>query len=1456
MLRNQKSLSILVVVSMIAQLLLTGLALGPQEAKAAGSSGPVLNGMYPNGASVPRNTDLILTFDEPVRKGTGSIRVRKVNDNTEVAAYEVSSSSYVAIQPSENVVRVNLSSNLVEGTSYYVLVDSGAFISKSTSINYQGLNNASLWKFTVVASDNTAPTVSVYNPAISPPSNTVPAASNLSLTFSENVYATSGYITVQKRSGDAQVLDVNSTSVQGSGSSTITIIPSTPLSPATTYDVTIPSGVFIDGAGNSYTGISGTSWSFRTADPAMLTTMMPEDNALSVSPTAPLVLSIKDPSNNPIPISKGTGSIMIKRISDNSLFQQFNITDSSLTISGHTLTIPHSSFQANTGYYVLADPGVLKDAATGFISYQGITDATLWNFSTTTGLDTIAPTVSLLSPLNNANVNVLSANLEMTFSESVYAGTGDIVIRNASTGGVLETIPVTSSKVTGAGSNKIIINPAASFANNTTYYVTVSSQAFRDLVGNNYAGISSSYGWTFRASQDAAAPIIAALSPDNGAINMGTGSTLTATFNEPISIVNSVGEAFIRKNGTTAGAVSAVLSLDPNDSTKLIITPSAQLEANTAYYVEIGSGAIEDLAGNDFVGILNEYRWSFRTIGSDTAIPQVSKVELTNSTRIVLTYNEALDSVSIPSAASFYVTVNNLARAVTAVAVSGQTVSLTLQSGVVYGQAVKLAYTKSTSGGIKDLSGNQAASFSSRDVTNAPDSTLPVPLSGSANGSLVTLVFNEELAAVNSAANSQFYVYVGGTYYSVLGIYGVGSTLMLTMNGTVASGQTVSVGYTPSSYPIRDLAGNAVAGFSSFYVTNGLDAAAPVLQTIAASGTKVTLTYSEGLNSSYVPLANQFTVLAGNIVRAVSYVEVVNNQVILTLTSSLTAGQSVLVSYMTGSVNTRDLAGNQAAAFTSVPAGSSSGTAGVQGAVAKGATVTITFNETLNGAFVPTIYQFIVKVKGVPYSISRVEVAGAAAKLTLATPASIGETVTVSYTNTGLGLRTVSNKVIDSFSDLSAANQTTWLDSLSGDYEAADGGGIGLKTSAASLSTASSPAGFTANQYLISGEKLTTAYQAARTAGQTKLRAVFKVPSTEKAAIVALPLSTLLQEYRYGSQSSFAVQYQGATYEVPLSTLDFEELGRLLGASAGLGNLFIEIEQGATSLTSGLTTAITRAKAQVIAGPTNFEASVAYSGAKQPIKEFKSYVTRSFETTSPVTPGQTAVVWVDPQTGVLSYVPTTVTTSGGKSVVTFKRKGNSAYALVRGAVTYTDISKHWARADIAALSNKYIVEGRSGGLFAPDKAVTRAEFAVFIARGLGLTGDKSAASKFADVNTATTLAAYIGAASKAGIVQGNPDGTFKPNNTITRQEMAAMMVRAANAAGVNVQLSSTGAYLGKFKDSSRISSWAQTDVAKAVYAGIINGKTTTTFSPATNATRAEAVVMIKRMLDYVDFISL
>ncbi|SFJ26581.1 repeat-containing protein [Paenibacillus sp. UNC496MF] len=1472
MMRMRRAVSFIIAALLVLQVVIGGLAAGPKRAEAA-TSGPVIANIspLPSTANVPTNTNLKLTFDENVRKGTGSatIQIRKQLDNALFESYVVATDSRVAIGTgaNRNVVTISPSSNFALNTSYYVTIDAGAFANESNNANFAGLTSAVGWSFTTVAAaDTTPPALNATNPFSPANGGTAGVGTALKLSFNEPVFAASGSITVQNvaQSWDSQVISVNSVGVSGSSTSTINVTLPNVLNGSSTYEVSVPSGAFQDAAGNPFGGVDGARWRFTTTAPPLGTPVLkPADNAYSVSVTTNLVLSF------PGAVAANTGTITINKVADNTTVQTIGANSGSVSYvpnasTGGTDVVidPPSDLAPNTGFYVLIDGGAFKDAGDSSKLFQGISDARAWSFVTDPGNDTTPPTLLAdRKPLGTQATRTVS--LEMNFSEPVYPGTGNIVIRSLPSGNAFASIPVTSTKVSGGGTTKITVTDASkTYADNARYYVEIGGQAFSDVKGNYFAGLSGSIAWSFTVTQDSDKPSLVLQVPASGAQNVPLqGTQLEATFSEPIMLGTSGAAITVKRvSGTGNSPLTTTYAIDPNNNRKLLVTVNGTMAGNTDYYAEISPGAVTDLAGNAFDGILNQYGWAFRTSASSYGPPTVTGAALVGTNKIDIAFNENLDTrdTATPAPANFYVTVNGAARSVTNVAIGGHTVTLTLQSAASYGQVIKVSYSAG-SNPIKDLDGTAAASFSGIIVTNVPDTTAPYQVSGSLNGTTIVLTFSEEIAQVSSYAYAQFSVYVDGSYRSATSYSSSGSVVFLAFSGAApASGQTVSVSYYAQSYPLRDLAGNAAANFSNFYVQNGTDRSAPALQYVTAAGSLVTLAYNEALNTALTPPAASFYVTVNGASRSVYSVSVSGSQVLLSLSTAISTGDSVVVTYVGGTPAITDLYGNAASTFSSMPA-NNGGTSSLvlNGIIAKGGTVTVSFSAALSASYPASTSQFSVKVNNASRPISNASVSGSSVVLSLYTPVAIGDAVKVSYSNAGLGPRSVTGVLPASFTEVGAANQTTWADNASGDYEAAEGGGLGIKSSAAITTSTVSPAGIPANQYALTGEKVTAAYNAVRSVSGTVPRVVFTVPSTENAAIVALPLGALEDAKKLASNASIGVAYKAVTYDIPLSALNFAQLAQMMNAAGPVGQLVVSIDTNAGSLASALNAQLSSAGDLSLVNPVSFQLAVTNNGRTKPVDNLSGYVTRTIKTSANLDGKQVAVVWLDPQTNKLSYVPTQVTQANGQSVVTFKRKGNSVYAVVKGTAKFTDLAKHWARNDIQLLANKYIVEGSTLTAFAPNKAVTRGEFAMFIAKGLGLTGDRSAAAKFKDVNTSAALAAYIGAAATSGIVQGMTDGSFKANNPITREEMATMMVRAAAAAGVQYALKGAAAdTLKKFADRGKIGTWAQADVAKAVQAGIIAGQTATSFGGKNKATRAEAAVMVKRLLANVDFLDI
>ena len=227
------------------------------------TTNPTLSSSSPadNATSVAVASNIVLTFSEAVDVESGNITIKKTSDDSTIATIDVTSD--LVTGTGTTTITVNPSSDLSESTEYYVLIDATAFDDPSGG-SYTGITSTTALSFTTAGTD---PTLSSSSPADN--ATSVGVDSNIVLTFSEAVDVESGNITIKKTSDDSTIatIDVTSDLVTGTGTTTITVNPSSDLSESTEYYVLIDATAFDDPSGNSYAGISSTTaLSFTTID--------------------------------------------------------------------------------------------------------------------------------------------------------------------------------------------------------------------------------------------------------------------------------------------------------------------------------------------------------------------------------------------------------------------------------------------------------------------------------------------------------------------------------------------------------------------------------------------------------------------------------------------------------------------------------------------------------------------------------------------------------------------------------------------------------------------------------------------------------------------------------------------------------------------------------------------------------------------------------------------------------------------------------------------------------------------------------------------------------------------------------------------------------------------------------------------------------------------------------------
>ena len=175
---------------------------------------------------------------------------------------------------------------------------------------------------------------------------------------------------------------------------------------------------------------------------------------------------------------------------------------------------------------------------------------------------------------------------------------------------------------------------------------------------------------------------------------------------------------------------------------------------------------------------------------------------------------------------------------------------------------------------------------------------------------------------------------------------------------------------------------------------------------------------------------------------------------------------------------------------------------------------------------------------------------------------------------------------------------------------------------------------------------------------------------------------------------------------------------------------------------------------------------------------------------------------------------------------------------------FDDIGNYeWAKTAISVLSAKAVINGKSDRVFAPGDNVTRAEFIKMLIGAFSLSGN--AEIKFNDVPDEHWSHTYISAAVANKIANGISETLFGANDKITRQDMAEFCNRIIELKDLDIKGEDVN-----FNDENKIAPYALESVKTLARAGIINGTGDGNFAPESNATRAEAAVIIYRLSEY------
>lgn len=229
--------------------------------------------------------------------------------------------------------------------------------------------------------------------------------------------------------------------------------------------------------------------------------------------------------------------------------------------------------------------------------------------TSSTSADRAAPKVTKFTPADNSKKVTLTANITLTFSESIQRGSGNLVLKKAD-GTVIETFDAATSQRLKISGSSLKIDPTQKLENGTRYYLTFDAGVVTDKVGNAVKGNTS---YDFTTLRERVAPKVTSFFPADGASNISTTQPIQIVFSEAIK--RGTGDILIRDvKGKLLETIKASSSRLAIDDRSLVITPGKKFATDTKYTVTIAAGVVKDLAGNSYPGAKS---YDFKTAATD-----------------------------------------------------------------------------------------------------------------------------------------------------------------------------------------------------------------------------------------------------------------------------------------------------------------------------------------------------------------------------------------------------------------------------------------------------------------------------------------------------------------------------------------------------------------------------------------------------------------------------------------------------------------------------------------------------------------------------------------------------------------------------------------------------------------------------------------------------------------------
>lgn len=360
------------------------------------------------------------------------------------------------------------------------------------------------------------------------------------------------------------------------------------------------------------------------------------------------------------------------------------------------------------------------------------------------------------------------------------------------------------------------------------------------------------------------------------------------------------------------------------------------------------------------------------------------------------------------------------------------------------------------------------------------------------------------------------------------------------------------------------------------------------------------------------------------------------------------------------------------------------------------------------------------------------------------------------------------------------------------------------------------------------------------------------IPVNGKSDVVVGELTGQMVKSMESKEAVLQIKTENATYTLPTAQINIDNVSKQLGTQVALQDIKVSITIAAPSADTlkEVQDNARKNNYQIVVKPVEFDITCTSGSKTVEVSKFNSYVERIISIPAGIDASKITTGIVLNADGSFSHVPTTIIAIDGKYYAKINSLTNSTYSVIYSQKTFADVNTHWAKDAVNDMGSRLVINGSGDGTFEPDRDITRAEFAAIVVKGLGLMRPGTGKDIFRDVTKNDWYFDAVSIAYEYDIIGGYGNGTFGPEDKITREQAMTMTARAMKLTGLKADFKANEVekLLEGFKDVGNSADYVRESVASCIKTGIITGREGNMVAPESNITRAEVAVIIKRLL--------